>query len=136
MFVHIRQAWRICGYTSHEVFTLFDIINMNSRLYEYLLEYFGYDSLDRLVSIRTSVVKTTEVRYASYRLTRYSSWQVLPKYRRNTIEKSLACLALLPAVAFAQNRIRYVYDAAGNRVRREAAVSVQKAMARRWGCRF
>lgn len=43
----------------------------------------------------------------------------------------LACLALLPTVAFAQDRIRYVYDAAGNRVRREAAVSVQKAMARR-----
>ena len=43
----------------------------------------------------------------------------------------LACMALLPAVAFAQDRIRYVYDAAGNRVRREAAVSVQKAMARR-----
>lgn len=43
----------------------------------------------------------------------------------------LACLALLPAVAFAQDRIKYVYDAAGNRVRREAAVSVQKAMTRR-----
>lgn len=43
----------------------------------------------------------------------------------------LACLALLPTVASAQDRIRYVYDAAGNRVRREAAVSVQKAMARR-----
>ena len=66
-----------------------------------------------------------------YRLTRYSSWQVLPKYQRNTIEKSLACLALLPTVVFAQDRIRYVYDAAGNRVRREAAASVQKAMARR-----
>ena len=65
------------------------------------------------------------------RLTRYSSWQVLLKYRRNTIEKSQVCLALLPAVAFAQDRIKYVYDAAGNRVRREAAVSVQKAMTRR-----
>ena len=43
----------------------------------------------------------------------------------------LACLALLPAVSFAQGRIRYVYDAAGNRVRREATVSVQKSMARR-----
>ena len=43
----------------------------------------------------------------------------------------LACLALLSAVSFAQNRIKYVYDAAGNRVRREAAVSIQKAMARR-----
>ena len=43
----------------------------------------------------------------------------------------LACLALLPTVAFAQDRIRYVYDAAGNRVRREVAVSVHKAMSRR-----
>ena len=39
----------------------------------------------------------------------------------------LTALAILPAMAFAQGKIRYTYDAAGNRIRRTAAKAVQKA---------
>ena len=41
---------------------------------------------------------------------------------------TLAFLALLPLAAFAQGRVRYTYDEAGNRVKREAVLSVQKSM--------
>ena len=44
---------------------------------------------------------------------------------------TLAFLALLPLAAFAQGRVRYTYDEAGNRVKREAVLPVQKSMARR-----
>ncbi len=39
-------------------------------------------------------------------------------------------LALLPVVCSAQGRIRYSYDASGNRIKREIVMSVPKAMAK------
>lgn len=42
----------------------------------------------------------------------------------------LAFLALWPILSSAQGRISYTYDSAGNRVRREAGVTVQKAQAK------
>ena len=39
-------------------------------------------------------------------------------------------LALLPVVCTAQGRIRYSYDASGNRIKREIVMSVPKAMAK------
>lgn len=39
----------------------------------------------------------------------------------------LTVLAILPAMTFAQGKIRYSYDAAGNRIKRTAATAMQKA---------
>lgn len=39
----------------------------------------------------------------------------------------LTVLTFLPAASFAQGKIRYSYDAAGNRIKRTAATAMQKA---------
>lgn len=40
------------------------------------------------------------------------------------------CQFFLPIASFAQSKISYIYDSAGNRVRREPGVTVQKAQAK------
>lgn len=50
------------------------------------------------------------------------------------MKKLYVCLALLlffPFLSRAQSEIAYAYDAAGNRIRREIVMQVQKAKARR-----
>lgn len=47
-----------------------------------------------------------------------------------TIQSLLICLALCPFVSFAQNKIGYSYDDAGNRVKREIVMPAPKAMAK------
>ena len=42
----------------------------------------------------------------------------------------LFCLASLPILSFAQDRIGFAYDAAGNRVKREIVMAVPQAMAK------
>ncbi|MFW5479821.1 MAG: T9SS type A sorting domain-containing protein [Prevotella sp.] len=42
-----------------------------------------------------------------------------------------ACLTLFSTMALAQGRVRYSYDSAGNRIKREAVLPVQKSMAKR-----
>lgn len=42
----------------------------------------------------------------------------------------LLCFTLLPLASFAQNRIEYSYDAAGNRIKREIVISATRAMAK------
>lgn len=46
---------------------------------------------------------------------------------------SLLSLLFLPFISFAQNEIRYSYDAAGNRIKREIVMSAPKAQANRQG---
>lgn len=41
------------------------------------------------------------------------------------------CFMLLPAFVFAQSKIGYAYDMAGNRIKREIVMSASQAMAKK-----